>query len=134
MSNVARNDWSKMDSSSSTTSDLTFQQLREVNASRVAKWHPPESVPWTGADWSNASAGEMGEACNVVKKLRRIETGVPGSQDPDQEVLISYLADEIADTIIYLDLLAAHYGIDLATAVRTKYNRVSVREGFEERL
>jgi NTP pyrophosphatase (non-canonical NTP hydrolase) len=44
------------------------------------------------------------------------------------------LAEEIADTVTYADLLAAHYGIDLAAAVADKFNRVSRRQGFPDRL
>lgn len=115
---------------------LTFARLRVVNVERCARWHPgfPDDGKWTGADWSNAAAGEMGEACNVVKKLRRQETGGRGAVDPEYAVLLDKLADEIADTVTYLDLLAAFYGIDMAAAVIEKFNRVSVREGLPERL
>lgn len=115
---------------------LTFARLRAVNAARAARWHSgfPYDDKWSGADWSNAAAGEMGEACNVVKKLRRQETGGRGAVDPDYDVLLSDLGDEIADTIIYLDLLAAYYGIDTAEAVARKFDAVSVREGLPERL
>ena len=115
---------------------LTFSRLRAVNVDRCARWHPgfPNDGLWNGADWSNAAAGEMGEACNVVKKLRRQETGGRGAVDPDYAVLLSKLGDEIADTIIYLDLLAVFYGIDVAAAVVRKFDAVSVREGLPERL
>jgi NTP pyrophosphatase (non-canonical NTP hydrolase) len=115
---------------------LSFAQLRAVNVERAARWHPgfPNDGKWNGADWSNAAAGEMGEACNVVKKLRRQETGGRGAVDPDYHVLLSKLGDEIADTIIYLDLLAAFYGVNTAEAVAAKFNAVSVREGLPERL
>lgn len=41
--------------------------------------------------------------------------------------IISAIADEIADTVIYADLLAARRGIDLGNAVITKFNTVSKR-------
>ncbi len=115
---------------------LTFAQLRAVNVERCARWHPgfPHDARWTGADWSNAAAGEMGEACNVVKKLRRQETGGRGAVDPNADVLLTKLAEEIADTVTYLDLLAAYYEIDMAAAVIAKFNAVSIREGLPERI
>lgn len=116
---------------------LTFSELHDINAARANKWHEgfgEGGGDWSGADWSNAAAGEMGEACNVVKKLRRAETGHPSVKDPDVEELKDQLAEEIADTVIYLDLLASYYGIDVAIAVRQKFNKVSEREGFEETL
>ena len=44
------------------------------------------------------------------------------------------LANEIADVTLYLDLLADHYGIDVEAAIRRKFNIVSERQGFPERL
>mgnify|MGYP001604808620 CR=1 FL=1 len=114
-------------------SDLLLR-LREANRSRVVRWHGPDSVPWTGADWSNAMCGEAGEAANVVKKLRRAETGARNDGDPDRIVLCARLGAELADTIIYADLLADHYGIDLTRHIMMKFDLVSERMGFPERL
>jgi NTP pyrophosphatase (non-canonical NTP hydrolase) len=116
--------------------ELSFGLLRSVNFSRAGRWHPgfPQDDLWSGADWSNAMCGEAGEAANVVKKLRRYETGTEGKNDPPRDQLVAMLADECADTVIYLDLLAAKYGIDLGAAVIHKFNLVSNREGFPEHL
>jgi NTP pyrophosphatase (non-canonical NTP hydrolase) len=117
-------------------SGLDFATLRRQNEARARRWHPgfPEDDDWNGADWSNAMCGEAGEAANVVKKLRRHETGHHGARDGDEAHLHDALADELADVIIYVDLLAAKYGIDLAVAVASKFNEVSARQGFPERL
>lgn len=120
-----------------TTSDLTFDDVSAVSRARAARWHPgfPDDTAWSGADWSNAMCGEAGEAANVVKKLRRHETGAAlGPLDPDQAALRSMLADELADVFLYLDLLAAKYDIDLPASIVSKFNRVSERQGFPERL
>lgn len=117
--------------------DLTFTKLSKTNRSRCERWHPDfdwDGASWTGADWSNAMCGEAGEAANVVKKLRRVETGTPGPDDPPSEELKRMLADELGDIIAYADLLAQFYGIDLGRAVASKFNRVSERNGFPERL
>lgn len=115
---------------------LTFAEVSSVNRARAARWHPgyPTDDTWTGADWSNAMCGEAGEAANMVKKLRRIETGHVGSLDAPERVLRLGLADECADVFLYLDLLATKYGIDLAAAIVRKFNLVSVREDYPERL
>ena len=127
-----------------------LEQLRTVNVSRAERWHSGAD-PWTGADWGNAMGGECGEAQNVVKKLRRHETGIgvgpqayPGMLDPSgsglpyntppPDDLLPALADELADVICYADLLANHYGIDLVAAVVSKFNRVSEAQGFPERI
>lgn len=118
-----------------TFDDLTFAALSAVNRSRVERWHPGFPADgWTGSDWSNAAAGEMGEACNIVKKLRRAEAAQPAALDPAPADLVGMLATEIADTIIYLDLLAQYYNIHLPAAIVDKFNFVSEREGFPERL
>lgn len=124
-------------------SGLTFDEVSTINRARCARWHPgypgyayAEGLAvWTGADWSNAMCGEAGEAANVVKKLRRIESGADrGPDDPDEATLRQMLADEIGDVYAYLDLLAGHYGIDMAEAIASKFNRVSERQGFPERI
>jgi NTP pyrophosphatase (non-canonical NTP hydrolase) len=116
--------------------DLTFSALRETNIRRASRWHPgfPADDEWNGADWSNAMCGEAGEAANVVKKLRRRETGHRGMLDRPVDELLGALAHELADVVIYADLLARKYGIDLGAAVVEKFNIVSERQGFPERL
>ena len=116
------------------TPPLTFAALREQNVSRKVRWHG-EADEWSGADWSNAMAGECGEACNVVKKLRRHETHTGTAYNtPDVDVLMEALAEELADVVTYADLLAHKYGIDLGAAVAAKFNRVSAAQDFPERL
>lgn len=121
-------------------SALTFSRLREQNLSRVQRWHPGfpkeygDSDGWTGGDWGNAMAGEAGEACNIIKKLRRAEEGFKGVLDKPSDGLKEALALELADLVTYADLVAAFYGIDLGEAVARKFNAVSELQGFPERL
>lgn len=114
-----------------------FDVLRAVNIQRATRWHGSDSVPWTGADWSNAMCGEAGETANAVKKMRRLETRVK-SNNATQPLEVEHgrnlIAKEIGDTLIYLDLLAAHYNIDLGETVCKVFNQISEREGFPERL
>lgn len=112
---------------------LTFKALRETSLARCRRWHPGGVADWSLSDWATATAGEMGEACNVVKKLNRERDGIVGNNLALAE-LRAQLGHEIADTLIYLDLLAAAAGIDLAAAVVDKFNIVSERNGFPERL
>lgn len=136
---------------------LSFSALRVVNVTRCEKWHGPGSDPWTCADWSNAMCGESGEldevalaligarlalfvsastgkCANSVKKIRRQETGAVNAGDPTVDKLKGDAGMELADVVIYADLLARHLGIDLGEAVRTKFNKVSEKHGFPERL
>lgn len=85
---------------------------------------------WSLSDWMTAVAGELGEAANVAKKLNRVRDGIPGnSETPDE--LKAALADEIADTFIYLDLLAQSQGINLEDAVFSKFEKTSAKIGYE---
>lgn len=92
---------------------LTFEQLRHANVARQrAVW--PDHETWTTTDWATAVAGEVGEACNLVKKRRR-----------GDKIATLDIAYELADAVTYLDLWAWAMGIDLGEAVRDKFNLVS---------
>lgn len=112
---------------------LTFAILRAANLSRCGRWHPRGLNEWSLSDWFTATMGELGEAANIAKKLNRHRDGIAGNVLTEQE-LRAELADEIADVAIYLDILAASEGIDLAAAIASKFNRTSEKVGFPERL
>lgn len=98
---------------------LTFERLREANVRRCESvFHKLED--WSPTDWATAMAGECGEACNLVKKMRRGEY-----------IALSDLAAEIADLVIYADLLSARMGIDLGAAVISKFNLVSAKRAAD---
>jgi NTP pyrophosphatase (non-canonical NTP hydrolase) len=78
--------------------------------------------------------GEAGEAANVVKKIRRYECGIKEADKATEAMLIDHLGNELADVIVYADLLATKYGIDLPRKIIEKFNAVSEREGFPQRL
>lgn len=88
---------------------------------------------WSLSDWMTATLGELGEASNVAKKLNRVRDGITGNTETPDE-LRAMLADELADTFIYLDLLAQSQGINLADAVAAKFNRTSDKIGCEIKL
>lgn len=108
--------------------------LSQLNRQRCDRWHA--GVLWTGADWSNSMCGEAGEAANVVKKLRRHETldATQSYNTPPVKDLMGMLCGEVADVVLYCDLLAHHYGIDLETAIISKFNKVSQATGAPERM
>jgi NTP pyrophosphatase (non-canonical NTP hydrolase) len=121
------------------SNDLTFQALRAVNVARSTRWHPGGIDDWTVSDWAVAMAGEAGEVCNAVKKLNRIETDCASRNEAGRhfesaEQAVAAIGAELADTLLYLDLLAARLGIDLAAAVVEKFNATSRNYGFPERL
>jgi len=104
-----------------------LQQLREANTRRQQEWDVDNQI--TAAYRGNELAGEVGEACNVIKKLERERLGIKGSRDT-----IEHLAEELADIIICVDLIAMHYDIALATGVRDKFNATSEKVGLQTRI
>src|SRR5579872_1682054 len=111
---------------------LTFGELRAANTTSCQRWHSGGIEEWSVADWATATAGEFGEACNAIKKLRRIECGAQNINDPgrhltERDQAIAAIGDELADTLIYLDLLARRLGVDLEAAIIRKFNITSER-------
>ncbi len=102
---------------------LDFLELRVASVVRCENSFKKSVDDWSPSDWAIATTGELGELCNLLKKRLRGE--VIDQQD---------IADEIADTLIYLDLLAARLDIDLGEAVRRKFNVVSERVGSPIKL
>lgn len=111
--------------------------MRSFSAENLARCEAPEGFNhpiggWSLSDWMTATMGELGEAANVLKKLNRARDGVTNVGDPPVANLQAQLADELADTFIYLDLLAQAAGVDLAFAVRSKFDRTSVKIGYPQ--
>ena len=114
---------------------LAFAQFAAVNRERCEApdgFNHPLSA-WSVSDWFLAATGEFGEAANKAKKLNRVRDGIPGNTETPDE-LRAGLADEIADAVIYLDLLAQSQGFDLGSIVTSKFNRTSEKNGMPHRL
>lgn len=113
---------------------LTIQKLTETALERSHRWKDPfESVPWSLSDWVVATVGEMGEACNIIKKLNRAKNKMKGNKE-DVQQLQAHLAAELGDTMIYFVQMASIAGVDLEKAVISAFNRKSIELGFPERL
>lgn len=112
---------------------MHLRTLQAIDAARAAEWHKPHAdKPWTLGDWGNAMGGECGEAQNVIKKIRRIEVGLKPTDDWYE--LHEKLGEELADTLLYLLLVAEQANLDMEDAVKKKFNSVSEQEGFSQRL
>lgn len=136
---------------------LTFADLRAANLARLASVWPAED-PWEPWDWTNAICGEVGEACteglalltllsaaagaaaNLTKKMNR--TWPAGQyadawnkpEDRRLDELSARLANELADVVIYADLLASKLGRSLGECVREKFNAKSAEIGCSIRI
>jgi len=98
--------------------ELTFSALRKANYERCVTSYKHAIDDWSPTDWACATAGEVGELCNLIKKLRR------GEDIPLEDV-----GREMADVVIYLDLLAARMGLKLDEVVVGKFNESSKKIG-----
>lgn len=117
---------------------LTIAYVQALNVERANRWHNGDFNNWSALEWCGALCGEAGELANVAKKIRRLETDAAGNAWSDRPLDIDALdeqfASECADVFLYLTLCASRRGINLATAVREKFNSKSEQMGFPERL
>lgn len=97
--------------------------LRQANTTRQLEWDPTNAI--TVEYRGNELAGEVGEACNVIKKIARERLGLRGTRATKME-----LADELADVVICVDLIAMQLGIDLSYAIEQKFNKTSAKYGL----
>ena len=74
---------------------------------------------WDLPRWGNALAGEVGEACNIIKKIDR-------DGDPDG-ITTAMLGGELCDILSYLCMLATKAGVDLQSSAGIKFNEVTKR-------
>lgn len=117
---------------------LTFRDLLVANFERCKRWHKGGIFDWSPSDWALATVGELGEACNAIKKLKRIDDEIANiSEHADRQLstrqeALAAIGEELADTAIYLDLLAQRLGVDLEDHIVRKFNKVSERYGFPE--
>lgn len=104
-----------------------WDQLCSATTLRELEWDPEHqcSLAFLG----NGLAGEVGEACNVIKKLERERMGMKGSRStPDR------LAEELSDALIYMFIIAAREGIDLWSSLVNKFNQSSDDLGLNTKL
>ena len=113
---------------------MTFDELRNKNAYRCETdfGHAltgPDA--WQPTDWTNAMAGEVGEACNVSKKLKRLAMNhaLNRPEDRDHSELVHRLLLEVGDAVIYADLLCRVLGASLQDAVTLAFNGKSAEIG-----
>lgn len=110
---------------------MTFSQRNRTRCEAPNGFnHKLES--WSLSDWITATAGELGEAANIVKKLNRVRDGIPGNADTPEQ-LRAQLADEFADVAIYLDLMAQAAGFDLEAIRDAKFAKTSQKIGYDDK-
>lgn len=104
-----------------------LQKLRDANYVRQQEWDPTDAI--TIEYRGNELSGEVGELCNLIKKLARERLGLRGSRATKEQ-----LAEELADVIICTDLIAMQLGISLEIAVKNKFNATSEKYELQTRI
>lgn len=104
-----------------------LETLKEASIERQKEWSPngPTSILFKATE----IAGEVGELCNVIKKISREEMGAVGSRSTLDDV-----ADELADVIICADLISTHLDINLSDAIKRKFNKTSEKYGLQTKI
>ena len=106
-----------------------LKQLKDANSTRSEDSFDLPISEWSPSDWGLALAGEVGELCNLIKKLKRGDVAAGTLTDPYGKI-----SDEIGDILTYLDLLAQRLDIDLSDALVRKFNKVSKKVGSDIEL
>lgn len=106
---------------------VTIEQLQAAHIERQEEWCPDQKPDLSFR--GNEMAGEVGEACNVIKKLERERHGWRGSR-----ATLDDLASELADVVHTAVLCAITAGIDLGPAIVAKFNATSVKNGLASRI
>lgn len=102
---------------------MKFEEFSTANKDRCVLDFKRNHGDWSFADWMCAITGEIGEAANLIKKLKR-------GKDIDKREI----GFELADAITYIDLLMQELGLDTGDMLREKFNVVSNRIGSEIKL
>jgi len=113
---------------------LTFKKFQIINDLRSNEWHG-ENEDQSLADFGNALAGEAGELCNFLKKIRRVQSGMRYRASEGNIIELTERASyEIADVIIQAFLVATELNLDVETILKTKFNITSDEFGFSQKL
>jgi NTP pyrophosphatase (non-canonical NTP hydrolase) len=134
---VALNLAAACDSAVGAIDDFGLDAFQAANAARGRRWHHGDLGQWSLLEWCGAMAGEAGEACNVAKKLRRLDLELPNKEAGltvnDSEQLKEKLANEVGDTLIYGLLILSCLGVTASDVIARVFDRKSVEYGFPER-
>jgi hypothetical protein len=106
-----------------------LEQLEKINADR-AKYFIDFQRLHDGdvLYYANACAGEMGELCNLLKKMLR---GDKYDRDGVTELTPHVVMLEAADVIIYLEFICSIYATSLSGILKQKFNSTSNKLGID---
>lgn len=105
---------------------MEFDEFQKLSDRRCSEAFP-ECDDWDARDWAMAVAGEAGELCNLLKKVRRGDLSL---EDRDTR---RRLLSELADVITYSDLMITRtFNARTEDVILEKFYEVSRRVGWLE--
>lgn len=107
---------------------IKLSDLQDACFERNKEWDPEKKL--TIEFYGCELAGEVGEACNIIKKMARDRIGIRGGAKSN--VTRAMLEDELHDALICIALVANAAGIELDPT--EKFNRSSEKHGLAVRL
>jgi len=134
---------------------LKIHVLQEASRDRAARWHDSPEAQWSLLEWAGAMCGESGEAANIAKKIKRLESKMrsiskqivtPRNDDPlarQQRILLiddqmqqlkPALAKEVADAILYGICIFNELDVVAEDVLREVFNEKSEEYDFPERI
>lgn len=108
-----------------------LKRFRALSIERAEKgFKTYKNVPITF--WTTALAGELGELCNMIKKIERVNNGGidVGSSYTAATITPEMIKEEFGGIFIYLDLLASLMGVNLEEAIIETFNEKSVKHNL----
>ncbi len=105
------------------TNHLAFSELKSANQLRCERdfnERLDDTSTYTPADWVLSVVEETGEIAGAI-------LGATGKKRSKKHLTMADVGNEIADAVIYLDLLATRLGMNLGDLVVAKFNATSAR-------
>ncbi len=105
---------------------MNFKEFEEYSKARSALWDKNGACTLE-FDFLQM-AGEVGEACNIIKKYLRTKLDMPGGIS--EETMREMVKEELADIFITLNICTIKLNIDLEQEIKNKFNKDSKKHGF----
>lgn len=114
---------------------FTFDQFQLANDQRCKAGFGHELSGWSLLEWCGAMAGEVGEACNKAKKLKRIDGKLKGNKSGGSyPILTEAMAHEIGDAMVYGFLTLSAAGYNAGDVIRHVFNSKSDEIGSDIKI
>ena len=104
---------------------MNLNQWQDMNLTRSAEVFKM-CDDWSLNDWSSALSGEIGEAQNILKKVRRRGPAMHLTQGEKAALRL-----EIGDAATYLAIWAGKMGLTLEECCQAAWDKVNARMDYE---